>query len=68
MLDPGTLYIILGNEDDAFPRHYIRTPDGRGCYWYDFDQREEAMNDVCEPRRVRHFNSVADFDRHRFGK
>ena len=65
MLDPDTLYVILGDDDDAFPIAYGRTPDGIGMYWYDFDQREDALNDVSTPTRTRHFDSHADFDRYR---
>lgn len=65
MLDPETLYVILGDDDDAFPISYGRTPDGIGMYWYDFDQRDEAIGDVCDPVRTRHFDSHKEFDDYR---
>jgi len=65
MLDPETLYVILGDDDDSFPIAYGRTPDGVGMYWYDFDQREEAIGDVCDPVRTRHFDTQKDFDDYR---
>lgn len=64
MLNPETLYCIAGM-DDAMPHTYGRTPDGVGMYWYDADQRQEAMEDVCEPTEVRYFDSMRSFDKHR---
>lgn len=65
MMEPDTLYIIFGEDDDAFPMQYGRTPDGVGMYWYDFDQRAEAIGDVCDPVRTRSFNSMKEFDEYR---
>lgn len=64
-LDPETMYIITDRDDSE---HFARTPDGVGCYWYDEDQWEEAKGDVCDHKRIMHFESHADFDQYRNGE
>lgn len=63
MLDPETLYVV--NDCDDVPIYYGRTPDGVGMYWYDAVDRDEALNDVCVPVRVREFDSMDEFEDYR---
>lgn len=61
-LDPEALYVIHSAYSDDI--EYARTPDGVGCYWY--DDRDEAMGDVCEVRYVKHFDSFQEWEDYRY--
>lgn len=61
LLDPETLYIIDFDNEEP----YIRTPDGVGIYAY--GDRREAEGDVCDHRRVKHFETWGDFELYRNG-
>lgn len=62
-LDPETMYIVRDYDDSLL---YVRTPDGVGCFWYDEDEREEAEGDVCDHKRVMHFDSNREFEDYRY--
>lgn len=64
MLDPETLYIVSNLDGTKF---YGRTPDGEGMYWYDENQAEDALNDVCVVTSVRRFDTPREFDDFRYG-
>lgn len=73
-IDVETLYII-GDARPAGARYvdphnpveqYVRTPDGRGCYWYDENQLDEAKTDVCDFRRTHYFETIEDFEDYRY--
>ena len=51
MLDPDTLYIVENEKSGEV--HWVRTPDGVGCYWYNEDD-EDAKYDVSPFMRTRH--------------
>lgn len=60
-IDPDALYVIHYPDGEV---QYVRTPDGIGCYWY--DDRDEAMGDVCDPRYVKHFDSYQEWEDYRY--
>lgn len=64
-MDPETLYCIWQADDTI---QYARTPDGVGCYWYDEDQKADALADVCEVRRTRWFESNEEFEEWRMDR